>query len=251
MLRPNRSYYAGFYDGTYSSRCLPTCNSDQICEASGRWHDIAFDDDTQLLQVIRGGSLLIEGDRITSLSNVALPNSSLTDVDIINCTDKIITPGFIDTHRHGWQTVFKTMGSNTTLAEYGSRYSAIVAQPLFTPDDIYISQWAGIHEALNAGVTTILDHAHHTWTREHATADLNASIDSGARVFFAYAFQNVPDFSIQDQVTHWRELAPTVSSNLTALVIAYDGWTGDPKDPETVAVMDLALYENNPSELRR
>ncbi|RYP74438.1 hypothetical protein DL769_004015 [Monosporascus sp. CRB-8-3] len=219
---------------------------------------IAFDNETQLLRVVRDGSLLIEGDRILSISDVALPEGISADVEVLNCTDKIITPGFIDTHRHGWQTVFKTLGSNTTLAEYAGRFSANVAQPLFTPDDLYISQLAGIHEALNAGVTTILDHAHHTWTREHATAGLDASIDSGARVFFAYAFQNVPGFSIQDQVLHWREIArdccrpaagareqvPTASSNLTTLAIAYDGWTGDPRNPDTVAVIDLALESN-------
>ncbi|KAI0852735.1 Metallo-dependent hydrolase [Daldinia vernicosa] len=202
---------------------------------------IAFDDKTQQLQVIREGSLLIEGDQIISISDVAIPGNISENVEVIDCTDKIITPGFIDTHRHGWQSVFKTLGSNTTLAEYAGRYSAFVSQPLLSPDDIYISQLAGIHEALNAGVTTILDHAHHTWTREHATAGLNASVDSSARVFFAYAFQNIPGFTIQDQITHWRELAPTVSGDLATLAIAYDGWMGDLQDPDTQAVMKLAL----------
>ena len=205
---------------------------------------IAFDDDTQQLRVIREGSLLIEGDRIKSVSDVAHPSDLPLNVDIIDCANKIITPGFIDTHRHGWQTVFKTLGSNTTLVEYAYRYSALVSQPLFTPDDIYISQLAGLYEALNAGVTTTLDHAHSTWTREHSEAGLRASIHSGGRVFFAYDFQNFPDFSVQDQLTHWRELASTTSSKLTTLTIAYDSWTGDPQNPDTLAVMDLALYVN-------
>ena len=183
---------------------------------------VAFDDETQQLRVIREGSLLIEGDRIKSLSDIAFPTDLPADVDIIDCTNKIITPGFIDTHRHGWQTVFKTLGSNTTLAEYAYRYSALVAQPLFTPDDVYISQLTGLYEALNAGVTTTLDHAHHTWTREHSEAGLRASVDSGGRVFFAYDFHDSPDFSVQDQLTHWRELASAVSSKLTTLAIAYD-----------------------------
>jgi len=162
---------------------------------------------------------------------------------VIDCTNKIITPGFVDTHRHGWQTVFKTLGSNTTLAEYFSRYSALVAQSLFTPDDLYISQLTGIYEALAAGVTTILDHAHHTWTPEHSAAGLNASIDSGARIFFAYAFQNSsPAFGIPQQIAQWRQLADTISSNLTELVIAYDDFAGSPTGTNTQAVLDLILY---------
>jgi cytosine/adenosine deaminase-related metal-dependent hydrolase len=117
----------------------------------------------------------------TELSTSSPPNLP-SDIEVIDCTERIITPGFIDTHRHGWQTVYKTLGSNTTLAEYLLRYGQFVSASYFTPEDVYISQLTGIYETLAAGVTTILDHAHHTWTPEHSAAGLNASIDSGARV---------------------------------------------------------------------
>ena len=182
---------------------------------------IAWDFDTEVPRVIRDGSILVEGNTIISVDE-GVPANLPDDTEVVDCKNKIITPGFIDTHRHGWQTVFKTLGSNTTLAEYAYRYSALVAQPLFTPDDVYISQLTGLYEALNAGVTTTLDHAHHTWTREHSEAGLRASVDSGGRVFFAYDFHDSPDFSVQDQLTHWRELASAVSSKLTTLAIAYD-----------------------------
>ena len=203
---------------------------------------IAFDQNTEQLQIIRNGSLLIEGDKITSISSTPWPNNITHGFEVIDCTNKIITPGFIDTHRHGWQTVFKTMGSNTTLSDYFGRYSASVAKPLFTPEDIYISQLTGIYEALAAGVTTILDHAHHTWTPEHSAAGLNASVESGARIFFAYAFQNSSaEFGIPEQISQWRQLASTISNNLTELVIAYDDFTGNPAGSATLAVLDLIL----------
>lgn len=205
---------------------------------------VAYDEATQLPIVIRGGALIIKDDRIDQILDQAPPsNYSLsTNTEVIDCTNKIITPGFVDTHRHGWQTVYKTMASNTTLADYTVRYSAIVAQPLFTPDDVYISQKVGIYEALNAGSTTILDHAHHTWTAEHAAAGFNGSIDSGGRVFWAYAFQNVStsNFTQQEQLQQWRELNTRNSTNLTTLAMAYDEFTANPFGKNTQDIVSLA-----------
>ncbi|KAI0096013.1 amidohydrolase [Nemania sp. FL0031] len=207
---------------------------------------IAFDKTSGLFNVIRGGSLFIQGGRITLISESHSPPGIPENAEVVNCTDKIITPGFVDTHRHGWQTVYKTLGSNTTLAEYANRYSASVALPLFTPDDLYISQLAGIYEAQAAGVTTILDHAHHTWTKDHASAGWKASVDSNARVFFAYAFMNTTtDFQVPQQIEHWRELAASSPANLSTLCIAYDDFTDSP-EAITKSVVDLAKESNVP-----
>lgn len=136
------------------------------------------------------------------------------------------------------------MGSNTTLADYALRFSALVAAPLFTPEDLYISQLTGIYEALSSGVTTTLDHAHHTWSPELSAAGLNASVDSGARVFFAYAFQNSSaEFGVPEQIAQWKELSSINSNNnLTELAIAYDDWTNNPTGAHTLAVIDLIKY---------
>lgn len=190
---------------------------------------IAWDTETELPQVIRNGSLLIEDDKITSVSE-SVPADIPADTEFIDCTDKIITPGFIDTHRHGWQTVFKTLGSNTTLTEYFSRYGEYAAGSAFTADDIYISQLAGLYEALNAGVTTMLDHAHHTWSTETAEAGLRASMDSGARVFWAYTIHNSTNFTFAEQVDNWRDLFSSTTSDTTTVAIAYDGWSSDPAE---------------------
>ena len=40
------------------------------------------------------------------------------------------------------------------------------------------------------GVRSI-DHAHHTWSNATARAGLQASIDSGGRIFWSYAFHNI------------------------------------------------------------
>lgn len=141
------------------------------------------------LQVIRDGSVLVTDDRIAAIFSGPPPIDKMPKgTEKIDIKNKIISTGFVDTHKHGWQTAFKTIASNTTLGEYFNRYGEFAIEGLFTADDVYYGQLAGIFEALNAGVTTILDHAHHTLTgramelrqhpREHPRSRLSQHLDS-------------------------------------------------------------------------
>lgn len=38
--------------------------------------------------------------------------------EIVDCTDKIVSPGFVDTHHHGWQTQLKGRHANEQLLQY-------------------------------------------------------------------------------------------------------------------------------------
>jgi cytosine/adenosine deaminase-related metal-dependent hydrolase len=76
-----------------------------------------------ILQHDSGGSvtglkadLLISGDRITQIHPKISPPGDETT--IINCHDKIISPGFIATPRHMWQTQLKGRHGNHNLAEF-------------------------------------------------------------------------------------------------------------------------------------
>lgn len=203
---------------------------------------IAFDEASEALSVIRNGSVLVTGDKIVQLYDTAQPGNLPDDTEVVDCTNKIISPGFISTHHHGWQTAFKTIASNTSLPEYFARYSEFVALYYYTPEDVYIGQLAGLYEALNAGITTMLDHAHHTWSNDTAKAGLQASIDSGLRVYWAYAFHNVTNFTIPEQIANFRDLLTSVptKNTLTTQVIAYDGLSANPFGQETQDIISLA-----------
>ena len=59
--------------------------------------------------------LLIEGNIITKIEAGTSPPSQ---AQIFDCTDKIITPGFVDTHHHVWQTLLKGRHANQLLLDY-------------------------------------------------------------------------------------------------------------------------------------
>lgn len=59
--------------------------------------------------------VLIQEDRIVSLANdVSVP----PDCEVIDCTGKIISPGFVDAHHHLWQTMLKGMYGDSQFLEY-------------------------------------------------------------------------------------------------------------------------------------
>uniref|UniRef100_L2G521 Amidohydrolase family protein n=1 Tax=Colletotrichum fructicola (strain Nara gc5) TaxID=1213859 RepID=L2G521_COLFN len=210
---------------------------------------VGFDDQTNSLNVVRNGSLLITDDRITAIytaEEAANQPVSGNDTQVVDVTNKIITPGFVDTHRHGWQTAFKTIGSNTSLAEYFTRYGEYAAAGLLSADDVYIGQLTGLYEALNAGVTTTLDHAHHTWSNATAEAGLKGSIDSGARVFWSYAFHNVTNYTVSEQLANFRDIATRAEfdGSATSLGVACDFFGPDPVLDQVNAVVDLAKEFN-------
>ncbi|THV04584.1 Metallo-dependent hydrolase [Dendrothele bispora CBS 962.96] len=209
---------------------------------------ISFDETFQTPLILRNHSLLVIDDRIASIfpsssSSRVPPNTTTIDV-----TGKILSPGFIDTHRHGWQTAFRTIASNTTLFEYAVLYgSTSQAQHLFTPSDVYFGQFAGMLESLNAGVTSIVDHAHGTFSREISGAYLNGTVDSGARVFWCYEIQDLQNgFSVNDQIEDFKELKNQLASRgetVTTLGLAYDSFSSSSLD-EIQTVMELARESN-------
>ena len=65
---------------------------------------------------LKNHSLLIEGNAIARIAPHIDPPSASTEV--VDCTAKIVSPGFIDTHHHVWQTQVKGRHADHTLLEY-------------------------------------------------------------------------------------------------------------------------------------
>ncbi|CAG9991761.1 unnamed protein product [Clonostachys byssicola] len=210
---------------------------------------IGWDEATSSIQVTRDGSLLITDDRITNIyekgqePTIAPSN----ETQVVDVHGGIITPGFVDTHAHRWQTAYRTIGSNTTLWEYFARYGEFASEGLVEPEDVYIGELMGLLESINAGTTTTLDHAHHTWSVDTAKSGLDATIDSGARVFWSYVIHQLQNFTIDDQFANFRALAESDAFDGTTvnLGLAFDGFGGLGEDPAlTAQVVEAALKYN-------
>lgn len=129
--------------------------------------------------------VLVEGDRIVEVGR----DLSADGARVIDAKGDIVIPGFIDTHRHTWETCLRTCAPDFPLITY---FSAILDKfaPHYRPDDVYSATLWGSLECLNAGITTLVDWAHIMNTPEHADASVRALQESHIRSVFAYGFPN-------------------------------------------------------------
>ncbi len=183
---------------------------------------LSFHEETDSVKVLRETSILIDGDSIVDIG----PNlRGDADTKVINVTGKIVSPGVINTHSHIWQTAFRTMGPDTTLAEYfatASQYSPAIKS--FSGDDLYICSLAGYYEGLNAGVTTVLEHAHNSWSADVFRAGWEATVDCGARVWWCPSVEDRENYTAEDQAGFMRKLGERSAEihPLVSLGLAWD-----------------------------
>ncbi|CBX96064.1 similar to amidohydrolase family protein [Plenodomus lingam JN3] len=194
---------------------------------------VTFNDETRKTQILENASLLVENDSITGIYDS--PPAHGHDVEVVNASGKIITPGFIDTHHHMSQSVMKTLASNSTFVEYFQRYGDFSAlTQAITPEAKYLSSMMGAFELLAAGTTTVLDHAQGSASFASAEAILNATLDSGLRNMHAFSVRdNIPNYTVADQMATLRTFSqdPRVLANpLVEMGLAYDFFEGSPEN---------------------
>ena len=129
------------------------------------------------------GDVLIEDGLVTKVA----PSISVDDAEIVDVTGHIVAPGMVDTHRHTWQTQLRAICADWTLVDYlcGIRFGIC---PAYLPEDVHLGNRLGALDALNAGVTTILDFSHCNNTPDHADAAISGLVDAGIRAVFGYGF---------------------------------------------------------------
>ena len=129
--------------------------------------------------------VLIEDDKIVSVE----PNIS-ADAEVIDASDSIVIPGFVDTHRHTWEAAIRGCAPNATLDDYFVEVLDTFA-PVYRAEDVHASNVAGSLECMNAGITTLVDWSHINNTPDHSDAAITGLQETGIRAQYAYGSANL------------------------------------------------------------
>lgn len=113
--------------------------------------------DTEPMPVVHHNcDVLIEDGRIVAVGP-DLPAPAGTTV--LDATDRIVLPGFVDTHRHVWQAVLRSIAVDVDLPVYFNLVRQQIG-PRFRPEDVRAGNVLGALECLDSGITTVQDFAY-------------------------------------------------------------------------------------------
>ncbi|RIJ01165.1 amidohydrolase [Achromobacter sp. K91] len=131
-----------------------------------------------------GGDVLIDKGRIAAIGR----NLSAGDAEVIDASGKILMPGMIDGHRHLWQCVDAGRLVKMDPTGYSRAYLGWQRRTMacMTAEDNYLVELIGGLQAIDSGVTTVLDYAHGQPSEETALAAARGIRDSGVNGWFAF-----------------------------------------------------------------
>jgi 5-methylthioadenosine/S-adenosylhomocysteine deaminase len=146
--------------------------------------------------LLRGGCVLTMSRTNHARADVLVDDGWITEIgpglrdrgaEVVDASDTIVMPGFVDGHRHVWRSLFKHHAA-TPIDDLGPRHE---------PDDLYAATLVGLLGSAAAGTTTVVDWCEIATTPHHVEAALQAHHDSGLRTVFA--------FGARPGVGDWRE----------------------------------------------
>ncbi|NIK68953.1 5'-deoxyadenosine deaminase [Paenibacillus sp. BK720] len=119
------------------------------------------------------GDVLVKDNKIAQIG----PNIQDIEVDrIIDARGKVLLPGFIQTHIHLCQTLFRGRADDLELIDW-LRQRIWPLEAAHNEESVYYSALLGIGELIRSGTTTILDME----TVNHTESAFQAILESGIR----------------------------------------------------------------------
>lgn len=156
---------------------------------------------------VRNGEILAVG------NDLSVPSQA----QVLDGRDRIVLPGFIDTHWHLWNSALRGLVRGDD-AKQGYFPVTLRLGPLFSPADSYYAVRLGLTEGLASGLTTVHNWSHNTLTPAHADAELRALQSTGMRARFSYGWgQDLPLDRLMnlDDLARVKSLFPSPDGLLT------------------------------------
>jgi cytosine/adenosine deaminase-related metal-dependent hydrolase len=196
--------------------------------------------DPQLGDLERG-DLLVEDGLIAAVA----PTIEADDTEVVDADGGIVLPGFVDAHRHTWQSALRHRLGEASFASYGALMLRGVG-PRMTPEDVQVGTLLGGLSAVEAGTTTLLDWSHALNTPDHADAAVDALQATGMRAVFGQGWprgdgQNWTQDSTLSHPADIRRVRTRLLHDDSALVTHAMAARGPEMSRDTVVTEDFRL----------
>jgi cytosine/adenosine deaminase-related metal-dependent hydrolase len=139
------------------------------------------------------GDVLIQGKRIAAVGRELKAPSQ---AQVIDASNTILIPGFVDAHRHSWEGQLRRIIPNGAIAAYMATTHQGFARH-YRPRDMYAGNLITALGCIDAGITCIIDNSHNSRSAAHSDAAVQALIDSGIRAVHASGAPQTGDWDKQ------------------------------------------------------
>jgi 5-methylthioadenosine/S-adenosylhomocysteine deaminase len=126
--------------------------------------------------------VLIEDGKIREIR----PDIAATDAAVVDATNRIVVPGFVDTHSHSYQGLVRNILADGVLNPDYNRDIQNTLTPVYSADDAYAGVLLSALGFIDMGTTAIVDISQCSHTPEHSDAMIRALNDAGIRAVYSY-----------------------------------------------------------------
>jgi cytosine/adenosine deaminase-related metal-dependent hydrolase len=129
------------------------------------------------------GDVLIRRDVIEAVGPGASAQAG-ENAFVLDVAGQVVLPGLVDSHVHAWEGAIRGIAPDADFGNYMAITHGGIAK-LMSPADVAAGQSVTVAQALNGGVTTIVDNSHNSRTAAHSDAAIEALRSAGIRAVHA------------------------------------------------------------------
>lgn len=160
-------------------------------------------------RIIPSGGIIVKGNRVESvLSEAEVLALKTFNGEIVNLPNLIAIPGFIQTHIHLCQTIFRGLADDLQLLDW-LQLRIFPYEAAHTASSMHAAAMIGLAELIRSGTTTIMDMG----SIHHEEEVVRAVAETGLRAFVGKAMMDVNELygklkeSTRDAVSSTRNQA--------------------------------------------